>query len=106
VKGTHMPIPLRGLKTIRTLAGRVDRLATPHRGHLQVACLEIEKSRRAAERTTASRRVAELDARLREIEIEETTLLQGLAERKATGAPGVKSKSTLRSSAGALRIRY
>ena len=101
-----MPIPLRGLKTIRTLAGRVDRLATPHRAHLQVACLEIEKSRRAAERTTASRRVAELDARLREIETEETTLLQGLAERKLAGAPGVKPKSTLRSSAGALRIRY
>jgi hypothetical protein len=50
--------------------------------------------------------VAELDARLREIETEETTLLQGLAERKPAGAPGVKPKSTLRSSAGALRIRY
>jgi hypothetical protein len=50
--------------------------------------------------------VAELDARLREIETEEATLLQGLAERKAAGATGVKSKSTLRSSAGALRIRY
>lgn len=49
-----MPIPLRGLRTIRTLAGRVTRLATPHRAHLQIACLEIEKSRRAAERTTAS----------------------------------------------------
>lgn len=101
-----MPIPLRGLRTIRTLAGRVTRLATPHRAHLQIACLEIEKSRRAAERTTASRRVAELDARLREIETEESTLLQGLAERKSAGVPGVKAKPTMRSSAGALRIRY
>lgn len=101
-----MPIPLRGLKTIRTLAGRVDRLATPHRAHLQIACLEIEKARRAAERATANRRVAELDARLREIETEETTLLQGLAERKQGGAPGVRTKPTVRSSAGTLRIRY
>ncbi len=101
-----MPIPLRGLRTIRTLAGRVDRLATPHRAHLQIACLEIEKARRASERTTASRRVAELDARLREIETEETSLLQGLAERKSAGVPGVKAKPTMRSSAGALRIRY
>jgi hypothetical protein len=73
---------------------------------LQIACLEIEKARRAAERTTASRRVAELDARLREIETEETTLWQGLAERKPAGVPGVKAKPTMRSSAGALRIRY
>jgi hypothetical protein len=94
------------LKTIRTLAGRVDRLATPHRAHLQIACLEIEKARRAAERATATRRVAELDARLREIDTEEATLLQGLAERKPGDVPGIKTKSTLRSSAGALRIRY
>ena len=52
-----MPIPLRGLRTIRTLAGRVDRLFVPHRAHMRVACLEIEKARRATERITASRRV-------------------------------------------------
>jgi hypothetical protein len=101
-----MPIPVRGLRTIRTLAGRVDRLATPYRAHLQIASLEIEKARHAAERATASRRVAELDARLREIDTEETTLLQGLVERRPGGVAGVKTKSTLRSSAGALRIRY
>jgi hypothetical protein len=68
--------------------------------------LEIEKARRASERTTASRRVAELDARLREIETEETSLLRGLAELKSAGVPGVKAKPPMRSSAGALRIRY
>jgi hypothetical protein len=73
---------------------------------LHIACLEIEKARRAAERATACRRVAELDARLREIESEEATLLQGLAERNPGGVPAGKTKSTLRSSAGALRIRY
>jgi hypothetical protein len=73
---------------------------------LQIACLEIEKTRRATERTTASRRVAELDARLREIETEETTLLQGLAERKPAGVPGGRAKPLMRSSPDALRIRY
>ena len=101
-----MPIPLRGLRTVRTLAGRVDRLGVPHRLHLRIACLEIEKVRRATERTTASRRVTELDARLREIEAEEAALLQGLARRKGAGAPGVKILPTMRGSAGALRIRY
>ncbi len=101
-----MPIPLRGLRTIRTLAGRVDRLCVPHRAHMQIACLEIEKARRATERITASRRVAELDARLREIEAEEAALLQGLAERKRVGLPGAGTRPTPRGSAGAFRIRY
>jgi hypothetical protein len=76
---------------------------------LQIACLEIEKARRASERTTASRRVAELDARLREIETEETNLLQGLAERsKSKGVDPSRTGSKLipRRTAGALRIRY
>lgn len=101
-----MPIPLRGLRTIRTLAGRVDRRFVPHKAHLQIACLEIEKARRATERTTTSRRVAELDARLREIEAEEASLLQGLAERKRLGLPGAGMRPTPRGSAGAFRIRY
>lgn len=78
-----MPIPLRGLRTIRTLAGKVDLVAVPHRAHLQIACLELEKARRTTERTSALRRMAELDARLQEIEAEQAHLLQGLADRKA-----------------------
>jgi hypothetical protein len=101
-----MPIPLRGLRTIRTLAGRVDRLFVPHRAHIQIACLEIEKARRATERITASRRVAELDARLHEIEAEEAALLQGLAERKRAGLPGAGTRPAPRRSAGVFRIRY
>jgi hypothetical protein len=101
-----MPIPLRGLRTIRTLAGRVDRLAIPHRAHLQIACLEIEKARRVSERRSASQRVAELDARLHTIEAEEAALLQGLAERKRLGLAGAGMRPTPRGSAGAFRIRY
>jgi hypothetical protein len=101
-----VPTPLRGLRTIRTLAGKVDRLCVPHRAHLQIACLEIEKARRASERRTASQRVAELDARLREIEAEETALLQGLAERKRVCPSGAGMSTTPRRSAGAFRIRY
>jgi hypothetical protein len=104
-----MPVPLRGLRTIRTLAGRVDRVCVPHRAHLQIACLEIEKARRTAERTSACRRVAELDARLRAIEAEEAGLLQRLADhRKGKGVDwrGAGVGLALRPTAGALRIRY
>ena len=105
-----MPVPLRGLRTIRTWAGRVDRVCLPHRAHLQIACLEIEKTRRASERTTASRRVAELDARLREIEAEQAVLLQRLAERRSKGkridSSGADLKPAPARTANALRIRY
>jgi len=104
-----MPVPLRGLRTIRTWAGRVDRVCLPHRAHLQIACLEIEKTRRASERTTASRRVAELDARLREIEAEQAALLRRLAERskgKRIDSSGAGMNLTPPRTANAFRIRY
>jgi len=87
----------------------VDRVCVPHRAHLQIACLEIEKARRAAERLTASRRVAELDARLSAIEAEEAALFQRLADRnkgKRVDPPGAGVRVTPRHTASALKIRY
>jgi len=104
-----MPIPVRGLRTIRTLAGRVDRLFVPHRAHMQIVCLEIEKARRVAERTTTTRRLAELDKRLSEIEGEEATLFERLAERNKQGRldlSGSGARLAPRRGAGGFRIRY
>ncbi|MBZ5690095.1 MAG: hypothetical protein LAP86_34345 [Acidobacteriia bacterium] len=100
-----MPMPLRGLRTIRTMAGKVDKTTVPHRAHLQVACLEIEKTRRVTERTSAQRRVAELDARLREIDSEQARLLQALAAFREKNA-GAGTKPPSRSRAQPFRIRY
>ncbi len=104
-----MPIPIRGLRTVRTLAGKVDRLAVPHRAHLQVACLEIEKARCVTERTNSLRRVAELDARLRDIEAEQTALLQALAERKGgqrVDTLGHRRRAAPQRSAVPFKIKY
>ena len=104
-----MPVPLRGLRTIRTWAGRVDRVCLPHRAHMQIACLEIEKTRRTSEWTAARRRVAELDARLHEIEVEEAALFQQLTERnkgRCVGPSGPGLKPPPARTANALRIRY
>jgi hypothetical protein len=75
---------------------------------MQIACLEIEKARRATERTTARRRVAELEARLREIEAEEAALLQRLAERKGKRVDswGADLKPAPPRTANVLRIKY
>jgi len=100
-----MPIPLRGLRTIRTLAGKVDLVAVPHRAHLQIACLELEKARRTTERTSALGRVAELDARLQEIDTEQTRLLQALADRKGKAAETGASRPSRRRGQP-FKIRY
>jgi hypothetical protein len=100
-----MPIPLRGLRTIRTLAGKVDLVAVPHRAHLQIACLELEKARRTTERTSALRRVAEVDARLQEIDSEQAHLLQALADRKGKTVEAGAGRTTRRR-AQAFKIRY
>ncbi len=100
-----MPIPLRGLRTIHTLAGKVDKITVPLHAHLQIACLEIEKTRRTTERTSALRRVAELDARLQEIELEQSGILLALARAKEkAGRADVRLPS--RGRAQPFKIRY
>jgi hypothetical protein len=104
-----MPIPLKGLKTLRTLAGRLDRASTPHQVHLQVACLEIEKARRGSERRSMSRRIAEIDARLQEIEVEKEALLKGMADQhEATrmSSSGGRTGLATRRNGAPFRIRY
>ena len=100
-----MPIPLRGLRTIRTLAGKVDLVAVPHRAHLQIACLELEKARRTTERNSALRRVAEVDARLQEIDSEQAQLLQALADRKGKSVEAAAGRPSRRR-AQPFKIRY
>jgi len=100
-----MPIPMRGLRTIHTLAGKVDKITVPHRAHLQIACLEIEKARRTTERTSALRRLAELDTRLREIEAEQSGIFRALAaEKERTGAVGPRLPA--RGRGQPFKIRY
>jgi hypothetical protein len=104
-----MAIPAKGLNNIRTLSGRVDQLSLPYRSYMQITCLEMEKARRNMERKSASQRIAQLDARLDEIEKSKQELLQAVAT-PGQGAPGrlphLDLKPTPRRSAGGFKIRY
>ncbi len=75
-----MPAPVRGLRTLRTLSGKVDHKSAPYRAYMQITCLEMEKARRESERQSAARRISQLDSRLGEIESEKAALLQALSE--------------------------
>ena len=68
----------KGVEALRTLSGRADHAAEPHRGYLRLACLEMERSRRGQERKSAMDRVRSIDDRFQEIDVEQATLLRCL----------------------------
>ena len=107
-----MAIPRKGLREIHTLSGRQDQVHRPYRAYMQITCLEMEKARRGSERRSALMRIANLDARLQEIETDKAALLRALEERnpgnggKSAGVPNLEPKPSPRRSAGGLRLRY
>ncbi len=104
-----MAIPRRTMRDIKTLSGRVDRIANPYMAYMQITCLEMEKVRKGRERASTGQRIEALDARLREIEIEKAALLRALSERgpaPAPGSPNAGSRPASGRGAGGLRLRY
>jgi hypothetical protein len=98
-----MAIPRRGLQDIPTLTGKVKRATLPHEVFLRISHIEMEKARKTLESEKARQRMADIAARLEDIEAEKAALLQGLAEpapEAGRGAPGRPRSS------GGLKIRY
>ncbi len=75
---------MRGMRQLKSSAGRQSRAALPksskdYQIYLQISTLEMEKSRRSAERAAAQARIAAIDSRLAEMEQEKLALLSRLA---------------------------
>ena len=45
------------MRDIRTLSGRVDRIANAYMAYMQITCLEMEEARKGRERESALQRV-------------------------------------------------
>lgn len=104
-----MAIPRKTMRDIRTLTGKVDRIANPYMAYMQITCLEMEKARKGREKASALQRVENLDGRLRDIEAEKATLLRALAERgsaPASGTPSAGSRPAPPRNTGGVRLRY
>lgn len=107
-----MSVPRRTMRDIKTLTGRVDRIANPYMAYMQITCLEMEKARKRKERESAQHRLATLDTRLREIEIEKGQLLGALAangahpELVAPGRGASRPTARVASARSAMRLRY
>jgi uncharacterized protein involved in exopolysaccharide biosynthesis len=104
-----MAIPRKTMRDIRTISGRVDRIANPYMAYMQITCLEMEKARKGRERASALQRMELINARLRDIEAEKATLLRALTERGAAPAatqpsPGNWPAPSRRT--GGFKLRY
>jgi hypothetical protein len=99
-----MAIPRRrGLKDISTLSGKVERTFAPHKAYLRISHIEMEKIRKTLESEKARQLMADIAARLKEIEAEKEALLQGLRDRGGAPPP---VRTGPPKSPGGFKIRY
>jgi hypothetical protein len=97
-----MAIPRRGIQDIRTLTGRVRKATLPHEAYLRISHIEMEKARKTVESEKARQMMADIAARLEEIEAEKTELLQSMGERSGHPLP----RTAPPRSTGGFKIKY
>ncbi len=95
-----MAIPRRGLQDIRSLSGRVRKSTLPHEAYLRISHIEMEKARKTRESEKARQLMADIAARIKEIEAEKEALLKDMEGRKVDPHPGRPGRS------GSFKIRY
>ncbi len=78
----------KSLRDIRTMSGKVDRIANPYTAYMQITALEMEKARRLSEKRSCEARIATIDRRLCMIEAEKQDLLRRLVAQKSLTIPG------------------
>ena len=98
-----MCIPRRGIQDIRTLTGKVRKATIPHEAYLRISHIEMEKARKTQESEKARQLMADIAARLTEIEAEKENLLQTMGERGGNPTP---VRTGPPRSTGGFKIKY
>lgn len=88
-----MALRRKGIREIRSLSGRVDRVSLPYRAYLKISCLEMEKARRTREKEGARESIARIDTRLEEIEAEKAALLRALKDLARENSAGERQET-------------
>ena len=97
-----MSVPRRGIQDIRTVSGRACKATLPHEAYLRISHIEMEKARKTVESEKARQMMADIAARLEEIEAEKSALLESMGER--AGQP--RSRPGPPRSPGGFKIKY
>ena len=98
-----MAVPRRGIQDIRTLTGKVRKATIPHEAYLRISHIEMEKARKTQESEKAKQLMADIAARLQEIEAEKASLLQSMGER---GGNATLVRTGPPKSTGGFKVRY
>ena len=98
-----MTIPRRGIQDIRTLTGKVRKATIPHEAYLRISHIEMEKARKTQESEKARQLMADIAARLLEIEAEKANLLRTMGERGGKATP---ERIGPPRSSGGFKIKY
>lgn len=101
---TAKSVTIRGVKDIRTHAGRTNAAAPPYQAYFRIGALEMETARRAKERQSAMKRVDNIDDRVREIEAEKDMLLKKIAADRQRLLP--ERSNHKKDAPGNFKIRY
>jgi hypothetical protein len=98
----------RGLRDIHTLAGKADQIALPYKVYMHITCLEMERVRKNQEKKSACQRIAAIDARLLEVDVEKAALLKSVGERTVVseGRKSTELKYAPQGSRKGFSIRY
>lgn len=97
---------LRGLKDLRTTGGLGATKIAPHAAYMKITSLELEKLRLGRVRRDAARRIAEIDARNKEVDAEKAALLAAIdaPQDSATGVrQGARGSESRRSRGRSLK---
>jgi len=98
-----MAPPRRGLRDIRTVTGKVGKATLPHEAYLRISHIEMEKARKTLESEKAKQLMADIAARLQEIEAEKASLLLSMEDR---GGKATLVRPGPPKSAGGFKVRY
>src|SRR5665647_1140229 len=98
-----MGIPRRGIQDIRTVTGKARTTTIPHEAYLRICHVEMEKARKTRESEKARQLMAEIAARLAEIEAEKENLLRTMEERDGNATP---ARTGTPHHTGGFKIKY
>jgi hypothetical protein len=97
----------RSLSVLRALSGLTTTAMAPHAAYMKITTLELEKLRLNKARENALRRMAEIDARLRDLEGQKAALLSCLGPgRGGPQTPGIGAKGLRPNGGGRVRLTY
>jgi len=80
------PVTLKGLQEMRTNTDSAIATALPHKLHMKLCCLEMERHRREMEQRAAMERANKCQARCDAIELEVRRLLDAVNKQSAAQA--------------------